>query len=72
MVSKRTWGIVVLALDALFIMDAMYISLRFITSMIANYGAIIINPGTIGFFIGAWIIPAIFTYLGIKWVRQKK
>ena len=72
MVSKRTWGIVVLVLDALFIMDAAYTTLNFIALMVARYGAVLISPGTIGFFIGVWLIPAVLTYLGIKWVRQKK
>ena len=64
-------GIVVLALDVLFILAAVNATLENIAFMVARYGAIIISPVTIGEFIGIWLIPAILTYLGIKWVRQK-
>lgn len=64
-------GIVLLVLDVLFIIAAVNATIEVIAYTVANYGGILISGGTIGEFIGIWLIPAVLTYLGIKWVRQK-
>lgn len=64
-------GIVLLVLDVLFIIAAVNATIEVIAYMVATTGGILISGGIIGEFIGIWLIPAVLTYLGIKWVRQK-
>ena len=71
MVSRRTWGVVLLVLGVLFTISAVYGTINTIAFMVTNYGGILISGATIGYFIGMWILPIILLYLGTKWIRQK-
>ena len=60
-----------LVLGVLFTISAVYGTINTIAFMVTNYGGILINGATVGYFIGMWILPIILLYLGTKWIRQK-